>query len=649
MSSTVVSSANEPVPVGNLHGFKKYLRYDLTAGFLVFLIALPLCLAISIASGYPPVAGVFTAIVGAVLTTMISNSELTIKGPAAGLIVIAIGTVQAFGHTGGVDPAADRHAYEMALAVGVAAGVIQILFGMFRAGVLGDFFPTSVVHGMMAAIGVIIILKQLPVTVGQSAKGEPLEIFRELPEILADPNPQIAVIGIVSLLILFGKPWIKNRWVKMIPSQLIVLLVAVPLGYYFDLGQDHVYSFLDHNYKVGEANLVNVPNNLFSAITLPDFSALQSVVAWKWILMYALIGSLESMLSAKAIDLVDPWKRKTNLNRDLVGVGIANTVSALIGGLPMISEIVRSKANIDSGARTRFADLWHGLFLLSFVALLPFAIHRIPLAALAAMLVYTGFRLASPREFLNVLHTGTEQLIVFVVTIIGVLTTDLLIGIGIGVAVKLLIHTYNGVPLNSLFKAYLEVEDADGNTSIIRASQSAVFSNWIPFQREINQLGRVQRRNVIIDLSNTKLVDHSVMEKLNHLKEDFEAEGLTLQIVGLESHVQLSGHTHSARRQGTFRSRRITLLVDPEYVQEALAKFIELGATGYTLTNCAGVGRRGVAEPLPHRTRPQTQIDVIVAEAVAQRISEHVRLQILPHHRATFTVETVEVLRNDQY
>lgn len=216
-------------------------------------------------------------------------------------------------------------------------------------------------------------------------------------------------------------------------------------------------------------------------------------------------------------------------------------------------------------------------------------------------------------------------------------------------AVKLLIHTYNGVPLNSLFKAYLEVEDSDEHTSIIRASQSAVFSNWIPFQREINQLGRVQRRNVIIDLSNTKLVDHSTMEKLGHLKEDFEAEGLSLQIIGLESHVQLSGHTHSARRQGTFRSRRITLLVDPEYVQEALAKFIELGATGYTLTNCAGVGRRGVSDPLPHRTRPQTQIDIIVAEPVAVRISDHVRLQILPHHRATFTVETIEVLRNDQY
>jgi MFS superfamily sulfate permease-like transporter len=650
LSNALPAELTQAVPVGNFEGFKKYLRYDLIAGFLVFLIALPLCLAISIASGYPPVAGVFTAIVGAVLTTFISNAELTIKGPAAGLIVIAIGTVQAFGYTYGGDPEVNFQAYRMALAVGVAAGVIQILFGLLRAGVLGDFFPTSVVHGMLSAIGVIIILKQLPVTVGQSAKGEPLEILRELPHLLGNPNPQIAVIGIVSLLILFGKPWIKNRWVKMVPSQLIVLLVAVPMGYYFDLDENHVYSFLDQSYEVGpKKNLVDVPGNLFNAIATPNFNALLQPVAWWWIAMYALIGSLESMLSAKAVDMVDPWKRKTNLNRDLVGVGIANTVAAMIGGLPMISEIVRSKANIDSGARTRFADFWHGIFLLAFVALLPFVIHRIPLAALAAMLVYTGFRLASPREFINVFHTGTEQLIVFVSTIVGVLATDLLWGIFIGVGVKLLIHTYNGVPLNSLFKAYLEVEDAGENTSIIRASQSAVFSNWIPFQREINQLGRVQRRNVIIDLSNTKLVDHSTMEKLNHLREDFLNEGLSLQIVGLESHVQLSGHAHAARRQGTFRSRRITLLVEPEFVQEALAQLIELGATGYTLTNCAGVGRRGILDPLPHRTRPQTRIEVIVAELTAHRISEHVRLHILSTQRATFTIETVEVLRNDQY
>ena len=340
--------------------------------------------------GFPAVAGVFTAIVGSVLTTFFSNSELTIKGPAAGLIVVVLGAVTDFGFTAGEDPESDMQAYRMTLAVGVAAGLIQIVFGLVRAGMLGDFFPSSAVHGMLAAIGIIIILKQLPITLGENIRGEPFEILGEFPRMLTGLNPEIAITGLVSLAILFGMPLIKNKWLKMIPSPLVVLLVAVPLGIYFDLSHEHTYTMFGNTYPLGEEFLVNVPSSLFGAITMPDFSGLQQPIAWKWVLMFALIGSLESLLSAKAIDMLDPWKRKTNMSRDLVAVGIANTAAAMIGGLPMVSEIVRSKANIDSGARTRFASLWHGMFLLGFVALLPMLIHRIPLAALAAMLVYTG-------------------------------------------------------------------------------------------------------------------------------------------------------------------------------------------------------------------------------------------------------------------
>ena len=427
------------IPRGDLAGFKKYFKHDILSGFFVFLIALPLCLGISIASGYPPIAGIFTAIVGSILTSLLSNSELTIKGPAAGMIVIAVGAVTSFGFTGGQDPAADQAAYKMALAVSVVAGIVQIIFGLVRAGKLGDFFPTSAVHGMLAAIGIIIMLKQLPVAVGQSAKGEPLEILREIPDKLAHANPDIAIIGLVSLIILFGLPILKklvnNRFFSMTPAPMVVLLVAVPLGMYFDLSHEHTYSWGGTKYSLGEQFLVNVPNDLLAAMAHPDFSVFTNpdlrTKAIGWVVMFTLIGSLESLLSAKAIDMIDPWKRKTNLNRDLVAVGIANTVVSFIGGLPMISEIVRSKANIDNGARTRFADMWHGVFLLGFVALAPGLIHRIPLAALAAMLVYTGFRLASPREFINVFKIGPEQLLIFTATVIGVLATDLLIGIGI--------------------------------------------------------------------------------------------------------------------------------------------------------------------------------------------------------------------------
>ena len=215
---------------------------------------------------------------------------------------------------------------------------------------------------------------------------------------------------------------------------MVVLLVAVPLAAYLNFGHEHTYAFSGRDYSVGPEFLVNVPANLFDAITFPDFSGVATGTGVKYIIMFALIGSLESLLSAKAVEQIDPWHRKTNHDRDLLAVGVGNTLAALVGGLPMISEIVRSKANIDNGARTRFANLFHGVFLLLFVALVPAWIHQIPLAALAAMLVFTGFRLASPQAFVHMYHVGREQLVIFVATIIGVLATDLLVGIAIGIA-----------------------------------------------------------------------------------------------------------------------------------------------------------------------------------------------------------------------
>jgi len=545
------------VPRGDGAGFVRYLPQDATAGFLVFLIALPLCLGISVASGFPPIAGVFTAVVGAFVTTFISNSELTIKGPAAGLIVIVLGAMQAFGYTAGQNPDADLIAYRMTLAVGCVAGFVQMLFGLLRAGVLGNFFPTAVVHGMLAAIGVIIVLKQLPVAVGQKAAGEPLEILRDLPQTMSELNPLIACIGALSLFVLFAWPHLRGRlglrWLKVIPGQLVVLLMAVPLGMLFGLGHDHTYDFAGHAYPLGPSFLVNVPRNLWAAVAFPDFSVFTTAATRGagvvWVLMFALVGNLESLLSAKAIDMFDPWHRKTKLDRDLVAVGIANVAAASIGGLPMISEIVRSKANIDNGACTRFADLWHGLFLLAFVALLPGLICTIPLAALAAMLVYTGCRLASPNEFISVYKIGREQLAIFVCTLVGVLATDLLVGVMIGIAVKLVIHLLNGLPIRSIFKPFLEVTVLDDTTVQVDARGSAVFSNWIPFRRQLCQLGLEQQNNVVVNLEGTKLVDHSVMEGLHELQADFQRAGLTLDVVGLGEHRALSAHPFATRRR----------------------------------------------------------------------------------------------------
>ncbi len=639
-------------PRGDAAGFARFFRADATSGFLVFLIALPLCLGISLASWFPPVAGVFTAAIGAILTTFISNSELTIKGPAAGLIVIVLGAMQSFGFTAGADPVADHAAYRMTIAVGCVAALVQVGFGLMRAGRLAEFFPTAVVHGMLAAIGIIIILKQLPVVFGQRAPGEPLEVLQELPDKIMHLNPAITVIGLVSLAILFGWPVVRSRlwpvWLRFVPAQLLVLAAAVPLGLWFDLAHEHYYQFAGHDYSLGESFLVNVPANLLAAVTLPDFSVFTApqthLAAVWWVIMFALVGSIESLLSAKAIDLLDPWKRKTDMNRDLLAVGLANVAVAAVGGLPLISEIVRSKANIDAGARTRFADLWHGLFLLAFVALVPGLIHMIPLSALAAMLVYTGYRLASPREFVNVFHIGSEQLLLFVATIIGVLATDLLFGVGIGIGLKFVIHAINGVPLRSFFKPFLEVTTLDDHTVQINAAGSAVFSNWLPFRRQIVQLGLVQGNDVVVNLAGTRLVDHSVMEKLEELAHDFEQTGRSLEVVGLGAHRGLSAHPHATRRRVMTRLRRVTVVIEAAEEESLVRRIRDLGGSGYTAIPCHGGGRR---EHDHHE--PFVRVEAIVPEPVATAILDAVRVDFPPPRRVTACVETVEVLMPDAF
>ncbi len=542
-----MTSEASQVPRGTIAGLRRYWKSDLLSGFLVFLIALPLCLGISLACGYPAIAGIFTAIIGGMLAPLISNSELTIKGPAAGLIVIAIGCVTEFGFTGGRDPKADFQAYQLALGVGVAAGIIQILFGLFRAGILGEFFPVSAVHGLLASIGIIIFLKQLPVTMGLGSEGAPLELLVKIPQFVMDMNPVVALIGALSLVIMFGYLLIRNPRLKIIPAPMVVLLVTVPLAMYFGLSDAHAYSFRGREYLLGPSLLVNVPPNMFSALTFPDFSGVATFGGVKYIILFSFIGSLESALSAEAVDQIDPWRRKTNHDRDLLAVGVGNTAAAFVGGLPMISEIVRSRANIDNGARTRFANMFHGVFLLAFVALLPAVINQIPLAALGAMLVYTGFRLASPQSFVHMYKVGPEQLIIFVSTIIGVLATDLLIGIAIGIGVKVLIHLFHGAPLRSFFRLRVDEQRSEPDGVTLAVKDAAIFTTWIGFKRRLERLKA--EPVVVVDLSDTVLIDHTVMQKLSDMQRDYKEAGSELVIRGLEQHRSLSDHPTAARHK----------------------------------------------------------------------------------------------------
>lgn len=527
---------------------KQTLFSDAWAGFFVFLIALPLCLGIASASGFPPIAGIFTAVIGGVIPLFFSNSELTIKGPAAGLIAIVAGAVQEFTEIYGANSNDPMLAYKLTLGIGVAAGVLQIFFGLIKAGKFSDFFPKAAVHGMLAAIGIIIFSKQIHVLFGVTPLSKtPFALLGEIPATIMHWNPEVFCIGALSLALLFGLPMLPEKARKVLPAPMIVLILGITLGYVFDLEHEHMYLFLDsHEYMLGPKFLVTIPDNILEGLTFPDFSAVFTLTGVKWILLFSMIGTLESLISAKAVDMLDPEKRKTNLDGDMLGVGIANTAASLIGGLPMISEILRSKANIDNGAKSRFANFFHGMFLLLFVALVPWLIHSIPLASLAALLVYTGYRLASPGEFIKTYKIGPEQILVFATTTIAVLATDLLIGIAIGMLLKVMIHLWNGAKLKYLFQPDLTVDVVDADHVVLKVQGAMIFTNWLSFKGSLRKV--TSYKEIKIDLGRSNLIDHTVMESLEELIHEPHGENGRIEVTGLDELKPVSKHPNAARK-----------------------------------------------------------------------------------------------------
>lgn len=645
-----MTTRRSPAPPKSDHLFGN-LRYDLPAGFLVFLIALPLCIGISKASDWPAMAGIFTAIVGGIVASALSNSELTIKGPAAGLIVIALGCITEFkAQAGGFgyedDPGLG--AYKLALGVCVASGILQILFGLFRAGILVELFPLAAVHGMLAAIGIIIFSKQAHTLMGVTPVAkEPLELLREIPHSFMHMNPVVFLIGLASLIVLFGIPLVRNPWVRRLPAPMLVMAITIPMGLMLGLKAGHEYHYFDHLISVGPEYLVKLPASLLDSITTPDFRGLKTMTGAKYVLMFALIGSLESLLSSKAIDLLDPWQRKTNFNRDLLAVGVANTVVGFLGGLPMISEIVRSSANINNGARTRLANVMHGACLLGFVALAPGLIQLIPNAALAAMLVYTGFRLASPKEFIGTYRIGREQLLIFVVTIVVTLATDLLVGIAAGIATKLFLHYLNGVMPSNFLRLRAEVIHQESE-NIIRLRDAVIFSNWLPFLRLIEEHGLQANKNLMVDVYETKLIDHNVVEKLHQLEDDFERRSLKLRLVGLEGHRRLSSHPMAAIKRGLQSVQRITIYADDRAESEIIGKFRQFGVTGYTSVPVSGAGRNDMAQD-PFKNKVCVRIEVLAAEETGERILDFLYRRVIPRFAVTACVERVMVMRADDF
>jgi MFS superfamily sulfate permease-like transporter len=326
---------------------------------------------------------------------------------------------------------------------------------------------------------------------------------------------------------------------------MVVVIFAIILEHIFDLEHEHSYSWHGHDYPIGPTYLVQLPGQLLNALAWPDFSHVMSGPSIKYIIMFTLVGSVESLLSAKAVDQLDPQHRHSNLSRDLLATGVANLVAAGIGGLPMISEIVRSSANINAGAKSRLSNFFHGTFLLLFVALLPNLLHQIPLAALGAMLIYTGLRLASPGEFVKTWRIGPDQLGVFLTTMIITLMTDLLIGVAAGIVLEVVLQVVRGTPIGHIFKAHAEAHDEDGHR-VVKVRRAVMFTNYIGLKRRIQSLTE-NAEAVVLDLEDTSVVDHTVLERLHHLVDEWQRLGRTLSIRGLDSHRPASTHELAAR------------------------------------------------------------------------------------------------------
>jgi len=538
------------LPKDGFEGLEQNFSSDALSGFLVFLLALPLSLGIAGASDFPPIYGLITAMIGGLVVSFFAGSLLTIKGPAAGMIVIVAGAVSEFGH-GNSDLG-----WKLALGAVVVAGVLQVIFGLLKLGSLSDFFPLSAVHGMLAAIGIIIISKQLHILVGMNPlteKGkpmvEPVELIFELKNTILHifKHMEVDVIGVVSLIIVFCWPLIPIKFLKKIPSALVVLVVSIPLVIL--LGVHNIQEIKNSNgvviqeafaplleFKKGLTDILGV-NVSFDGIS-------QTGTFIKFVIMFALVGSLESLLTIKAVDELDSFKRRSNTNKDLIAVGIGNIFAGLIGGLPMISEVARSSANVSNGAKTRWANFFHGVFILLFLIFAVSFSNLIPKTALAAMLIGVGWKLAHPREFGHMAKIGADQIAVFIITIIFTLATDLLIGIAAGIVLKLLLHLGRGVKFRSLFSAKSQIV---GNT--ITVYNAAVFSNFIKVKNKIHSFKFTD--DVILDLSDCVFIDHSVIETLYHIKNDFSTEGGSLTILGIEELKNVGSSTHhlAARRR----------------------------------------------------------------------------------------------------
>lgn len=484
----------------------KNLRYDIPASVVVFFVAVPLCLGIALASGAPLYSGLIAGIVGGIVVGSLSNSALGVSGPAAGLAVIVLTSIQQLG------------SFEIFLVSVALAGVIQIVLGLMEAGVIGYFFPSSVIKGMLTGIGIIIILKQIPHAVGYDAdyegdmsfrQADGYNTFSELSHMLQYISPAAILVASVSMIILLTWDLYlvkKHNIFRLVQGP----LVAVVFGIVYEVLTRKYFP----EYTLSPEHLVTVPvagsaGAFFENFTFPQWSAITNLDVWVVAITLAIVASLETLLSVEATDRLDPFGRKTDTNRELFAQGAGNLLSGMIGGLPITQVIVRSSANIQSGGRTRMSAILHGVLLLISVVAIPHILNLIPLAVLASILLVVGYKLAKPELFRQMYRLGYSQFLPFMATVLGVVLTDLLKGIAIGLGVAVLVILRNSYRNSHA----LHKEPANGKKIRIVLAEEVIFLNKAAIARELNEVP--EGSHVIVDMTKTLFIDHDVKELID--------------------------------------------------------------------------------------------------------------------------------------
>jgi SulP family sulfate permease len=490
---------------------KKNLKKDLPSSIVVFLVALPLCLGIALASGAPLFAGLITGVVGGLVVASLSGSQLSVSGPAAGLTAIVLGAITQLG------------AYEIFLLAVVLAGVIQLILGLLKGGTIGNYFPSSVIEGMLAAIGLTLILKQLPHALGVDSdffgdqsffQSDNENTFSAIGNALSHFGLAAIVISALSIGVLLI--WPKFKKLNLVPAPLVVVIIGVLIA----------LAFQGTPYALSASHMVEIPvvnsfSEFLGLFTTPDFSQIANPKVWMVAVTIAIVASLETLLSIEAVDKIDPIKRVSPTNRELMAQGTGNIVSGLIGGLPMTSVIVRSSANVNAGGRTKMSAIFHGCWLLLSLLFIPGVINMIPLACLAAILLVTGYKLARIALFKHMYHKGWDQFIPFVVTIVAVLLTDLLKGVAIGMVFSIfyLLRTNMRNPY------FYKIEEEGTKKDLrIKLAEEVSFLNKAAIQVVLNKIPK--ETTVVIDGSNSRYIDPDVLETIFNYKHNAYTKGI---------------------------------------------------------------------------------------------------------------------------